>query len=166
MVLFGFQYSKVDRSLFIRIIVVHSTFALIYVDTILVTSIEAQFIIDLVTKLHKEFAFKDLGLINYFLGIQVTHTSNGLHLSQMKYIRDMLAWAKMQFVEGFSSPMNSGQTLTTFGSDVVAYPQLYRSIVGALQYVTITRPKISFSINWVCQYMHTKKPFESSLEGG
>ena len=91
MVLFGFQYSKVDRSLFIRIIVVHSTFALIYVDTILVTSIEAQFIIDLVTKLHKEFAFKDLGLINYFLGIQVTHTSNGLHLSQMKYIRDMLA---------------------------------------------------------------------------
>ena len=166
MVLFGFQSSKVDQSLFIRIIVAHSTFVLIYVDTILVTSIEAQFIIDLVTKLHKEFAFKDLGLINYFLGIQVTHTSNGLHLSQMKYIRDMLAWAKMQFVEGFSSPMNSGQTLTTFGSDVVAYPQLYRSIVGALQYVTITRPKISFSINWVCQYMHTKKPFESSLEGG
>lgn len=53
----------------------------------------------------------------------------------------------MQFVEGFSSPMNSGQTLTTFGRDVIADPQLYRSIVGALQYVTITRPKISFSIN-------------------
>ena len=101
----------------------------------------------LITKLHKEFAFKDLGLINCFLGLQVTHTSNGLHLSQMKYIRDMLAQAKIQFVEGFPSPMNSGQTLTAFGSDVVADPQLYRSIVGALQYVTITRPKISFSIN-------------------
>ena len=49
----------------------------------------------------------------------------------------------MQFVEGFSSPMNSGKTLTTFGSDVVVDPQLYRSIVRALQYVTITRPKIS-----------------------
>ena len=166
MVLFGFQSSKVNQSLFIRIIVAHSTFVLIYVDTILVTSSDSQFIIDLITKLHKEFSFKDLGLINYFLGLQVTHTSNGLSLSQMKYIRDMLAWAKMQFVEGFSSPMNSGQTLTTFGSDVVPNPQIYKSIAGALQYVTITRPKISFSINWVCQYMHTKKPFESSLEGG
>ena len=55
----------------------------------------------------------------------------------------MLVRAKMQFVEGFSSPMNSGKTLTTFGSDVVVDPQLYRSIVRALQYVTITRPKIS-----------------------
>lgn len=82
--------------------------------------------------MYKESTLKDLGLVNYFLGFQVTHTSYGLHLSQMKYIKDILAQAKMRFVKGFTFLMNDGQTLIAFGSDVIVYPQLYISIVGTL----------------------------------
>ena len=47
--------------------------------------------------------------------------------------------------------MTSGMHLYSYGSDPVESPHLYRSIVGVLQYVTITRPELSFSVNKVCQ---------------
>ena len=72
--------------------------------------------------MYKESTLKDLGLVNYFLGFQVAHTSYGLHLSQMKYIIDILARAKMRFAKGFTFLMNGGQTLIAFGSDVIVYP--------------------------------------------
>ena len=55
--------------------------------------------------------------------------------------------------------MTSGLRLTSYGSDPVADVTLYRSVVGALQYATVTRPEISFSVNKVCQFMHN--PLES-----
>lgn len=60
----------------------------------------------------------------------------------------------MQYAKGVSTPMTPGQKLTRYGSDPVKDVQLYRSVVGALQYATITRPEISFSVNKVCQFMH------------
>ncbi|XP_062074955.1 uncharacterized mitochondrial protein AtMg00810-like [Humulus lupulus] len=50
--------------------------------------------------------------------------------------------------------MNAGLRLSAYNSDSVESPQYYRSIVGALQYLTVTRPEIAFSVNKVCQFMH------------
>ena len=52
-----------------------------------------------------------------------------------------------------SSPMVGGCKLTKFGSENLSDPTLNRSIVGALQYATITRPEISFSVNKVRPFM-------------
>ncbi|XP_020211192.1 uncharacterized protein LOC109796007 [Cajanus cajan] len=52
------------------------------------------------------------------------------------------------------TPMVSGLKLQANGSAAVTDPTFYRSIVGGLQYITITRPELSFSINRVCQFMH------------
>ncbi|XP_062104094.1 uncharacterized mitochondrial protein AtMg00810-like [Humulus lupulus] len=51
--------------------------------------------------------------------------------------------------------MNSGLRLSHYGSDPVLDATLYRSVVGAMQYATITRPEIAFSVNKVCQFMHS-----------
>jgi hypothetical protein len=51
--------------------------------------------------------------------------------------------------------MAAGQTLSKFDGEKLLEPQLFRSILGALQYVTITRPDISFAVNRVSQFMHT-----------
>lgn len=59
--------------------------------------------------------------------------SGGLHLSQEKYISDLLSRAKMQHAKGTNTPITSGQTLIAYGSDPIKDLQLYRSIVGALQ---------------------------------
>ena len=60
----------------------------------------------------------------------------------------------MQAAKYCSASMTPGLKLTSYGSDPVYSAQFYRSIVGALQYATITRPELSYSVNKVCQFMH------------
>jgi histone deacetylase 1/2 len=98
-----------------------------------------------------QFALKQLGQLDYFLGIEVHHLSSGaLLLNQSKYVRDLLTKAKMEDSNPIGSPMAANYRLGKFGSDNLSDPTLYRSIVGALQYVTLTRPDIAFSVNKVC----------------
>lgn len=54
---------------------------------------------------------------------------------------------------GMPTPMISSSKLSKVGSTAVNDPTEFRSIVGALQYVTLTRPEISFSVNKVCQFL-------------
>jgi histone deacetylase 1/2 len=94
------------------------------------------------------------------LGIEVHHLSSGaLLLNQAKYVRDLLCKAKMEDSKPINSPMVSSCRLSKFGTDTMSDPTLYRSIVGALQYATLTRPDIAFSVNKVCQFM--SQPLES-----
>ena len=55
--------------------------------------------------------------------------------------------------------MTNGQKLPGYGSESIQDVKLYRSIVGALQYVIVTRLEIVYSVNKVCQYMQA--PLES-----
>ena len=148
----GFTYAKSDRSLFTRFIMDHTTFLLVYVDDILVSGNNPRVIQQLISQLNKSFYLKNLGEVDYLLGIQVKHTTEGLHLSQTKYVHDLLCKAKMNNANDINTPMINDQQLTASGSGTVKDVQLYRSVVGALQYVTITRP-IFFCFNRVCQYM-------------
>ena len=70
----------------------------------------------------------------------------------------MLAKTNLTEAKPISSPMVTGCKLTKSGSDPLTDPYTYRSVVDALQYVTITRPEISFPVNKVCQFM--KEPLE------
>lgn len=88
------------------------------------------------------------------MGIEVKRTPKGsLVLSQAKYIRELLAKAALLDSNSIGTPMMSSCKLSKFGTNSLSDPHLYRSVVGALQYVTITRPEIAFSVNKVCQFM-------------
>ena len=148
---FGFITARSDQSLFIRFTTTHTIFVLVYVDDILVTGCNSEEVQTIINQQNQNFTLKDLGEVDYFLSIQVRHTTERLHPSQTKYIKDLLCKAKMQFAKSSSTPMTS--RLKLYGSDPVENGQLHRSIVGALQYVTITRPEISYCVNKVCQFM-------------
>jgi len=151
---FGFCASKCDPSLFTLHDNHHSTFILVYVDDIIITGSSKPLLQQLVQKLNSEFSLKDLGQLDYFLGIEVHHSDTGsLLLSQTKYIRDLLVKANMSTANGIASPMASSTKLSKYGSNHVSDPTFFRSIVGGLQYATITRPEISYSVNKVCQFM-------------
>lgn len=93
---FGFIPAKCGQSLFFKITPQCSIYILMYVDHILICGNDPHDITALIQNLNKEFALKDLRNLNYFLGIQISTLSNGnLHLSQTKYITDLLICAKM-----------------------------------------------------------------------
>jgi histone deacetylase 1/2 len=150
----GFVKSKCDPSLLVHHQQGACTYVLVYVDDILITGSSPQLITDLIHKLKSQFALKQLGEVDYFLGIEVKHMpSGGLLLHQSKYIRDLLSKTNMENCKPIGSPMVANCRLNKFGIDEMTDPSLYRSTVGALQYATLTRPDISFSVNKVCQFM-------------
>lgn len=87
----GFQSSRADPSLLFRRRGTSQSYILIYVDDIVVTGSSVAKITNIITLLHKQFALKNLGILSYFLGIEVSYPKQGgLFLSQAKYITDLL----------------------------------------------------------------------------
>jgi histone deacetylase 1/2 len=120
------------------------------------TSSSDHAISGLLKSLNKNFAIKDLGDLHYFLGIEVTKTQNGLLLTQGKYAKDLLQKVGMHGCKPSPTPLSSTEQLsltagTPLGPDDSTQ---YRSVVGGLQYLTLTRPDLSYSVNKVCQYLH------------
>jgi histone deacetylase 1/2 len=89
--------------------------------------------------------------------LEVTRQSSGLSITQHKYVVDLLCRAGMLKCAVAHTPMSS--TTKLFNSDSAllgdAEATTYRSIVGGLQYLTLTRPDISFAVNRVCQFLHS-----------
>lgn len=96
-----------------------------------------------ISSLTSYFSLEDLDPLHYFLGIQVSKSFLGLHLSQPQYIPDLLR-TEMDGAKPCATPCVPGDSLSKFTGTSMDDPQLYRRTVGALQYATITRSDISF----------------------
>ena len=121
----------------------------------MLTSNSTPFLDHLVLQLSQVFDIKDLGTLHYFLGIQVTRTSENLLLTQTKYASDLLIKHHMVDSKPAKTPCSPNTRLSLHEGDVLSDPHGYRSLVGALHYLTFTRPDISFVVHQVCQYMST-----------
>lgn len=128
-------------------------YLLVYVDDLILTGNHENVLTAFIDRLHKEFAIKDLGELNYFLGLEVTHTSNRLFLNQSKYTREILEPATMLHAK-LAPTLLATNTSFTVAGEPYSDPTQYQSIVGALQYLTITRPDISYAVNQVSQFLH------------
>lgn len=149
----GFSCSRADTSLFVFHQQSNIIYLLLYVDDIIVTGNNSSLIDSFTRKLHSEFATKDLGSLSYFLGLEASPTPDGLFISQLKYARDILTRAQLLDSKPVHTPMVVSQHLTADGSSF-SDPTLYISLVGALQYLTITRPDIAYAVNSVSQFLH------------
>jgi hypothetical protein len=152
----GFSASKGDTSLFFYSKGPVTIYLLVYVDDIIVASSPQSAVDAMLKDLRAEFPLKDLGELNYFLGIEVNKIQNGILLSQEKYTRDILGKVGMSQCKPASTPLPVSEKLSRVdGTPLDANGATkYRSVVGALQYVTLTRPNIVFAVNKVCQFLH------------
>ncbi|XP_043691670.1 uncharacterized mitochondrial protein AtMg00810-like [Telopea speciosissima] len=148
----GFKSCQSDTALFVRTWNQQLVYVLVYVDDIIITGSSPSMVQDLISKLGDEFAIKD-GDLNFFLGIEVVKTPSGLHLSQAKYTLDILRKTNMVAAKPMPTP-SSTETLPKDIGPAFEDVTQYRSVVGALQYLTLTRPDIAFLVNRVCQFMH------------
>ena len=119
----------------------------------LLTGSSTALVNSFVQTLSHEFSMKDLGPVHHFLGVEISHTSEGLHLSQSHYALTILERSKMLDCKPMSTPLDV-KLRPPEHSTPLADPSFYRGIVGALQYLTLTRPDLSYSVNYVSQFMH------------
>ncbi|XP_043714742.1 uncharacterized mitochondrial protein AtMg00810-like [Telopea speciosissima] len=129
-------------------------YILIYVDDIILTGTSDALLQQFLHKVGMAFAIKDLGRLNYFLEINVEWMIDGIVLCQEQYIYNLLHRTKMLDCKSVSTPAATSTTLSQYGGEPMTDPTQYRSVVGALQYDTLTRPDIQNAVNRVCQYMH------------
>ena len=109
----------------------------------------------LLSALSGHFAVKDVGALHYFLGLEVSRSPAGLTLTQHNYSLDLLRRAGMLQCKHATTPMSATDWLSALdGALLPSYDATeYHSIVGGLQYLTITRSDISYVVNRVCQYL-------------
>ncbi|CAL2259358.1 unnamed protein product [Prunus armeniaca] len=146
--------SKADPSLFIFHKDGNFIFLLIYVNDIIVVGNALSQVQALLKSLNRQFAMKDLGVLHYFLGIEVKCTSDLLCLTQAKYAAYLLKGATLHEANPCLTPVATGSQLRSLHGSSLSDPTEYHSLVGALQYLTPIHLDISFAVNQVCQFMH------------
>lgn len=130
-------------------------FVLVYVDDIIVASSMDKATTTLLQDLKGEFALKDLGDLHYFLKIEVNKVRDGIVLTQEKYASDLLKRVGMTDCKPVSTNLSTSEKLFLLEGSLLGPNDAshYRSIVGALQYLTLIRPDIAFSVNKICQFL-------------
>ena len=95
--------------------------------------------------LSQQFEMKDLGHLKYFLGLEITHSTYGLYITQVKYTSELLFWAGLTDNKIVDTQFNVH--LTSSGGKPLSNPSFYRRVVGNLVYLTITCPNISYAVH-------------------
>ncbi|GJY99739.1 ribonuclease H-like domain-containing protein [Tanacetum coccineum] len=104
-------------------------------------------------RLYKHKFNADGSLSRYKARLVNVRSASGLFLSQSKCAEEILERAHMQNCNPCRTPVDTESKLGS-DSDPVGDPTLYRSLAGALQYLTFTRPDLSYAVQQVCLYMH------------
>jgi len=151
----NYKISTADHSLFQQHDGKHTTTLLVYVDDIILTGTNPMEISTITSLLHNFFHIKNLGNLTYFLGIEVARNTTGIHLSQRKYIMDLLKDADMLGCAPAPTPMfHNTKLLATKGISLGdAESTAYRRLIGRLIYFTNIWPDISFSVNHLSQFV-------------
>jgi hypothetical protein len=119
---------------------------LLYVDDLFLTG-EENLITECKKRLASEFEMKDLGLMHYFLGLDVWQSPERIFLNQRKYTVEILKRFDMLECKPMNTPMEAKLKQLVDTSSEFTDATLYRQIIGSLMYLTNTRRDICFAMN-------------------
>ncbi|KAJ9560810.1 hypothetical protein OSB04_005970 [Centaurea solstitialis] len=129
----------------------------IYVDDLIVTGSSKEDLQKFKSQMEEKFEMSDLGLLAYYLGIEVTQTGGGISIKQSGYANKILTKARMLDCNETKIPMDPGTKLIkTEGGELVDATK-YRSLIGCLRYLLHTRPDLSYSVGLLSRFMQEPK---------
>ncbi|XP_019051411.1 PREDICTED: uncharacterized protein LOC109113931 [Nelumbo nucifera] len=126
---------------------------LVYVDDLIIGGNNPEFIRKFEQYMNRCFRMKDLGVLKYFLGIEVTRGSSGIFLCQRKYALDIITETGLLGSKPAHFPITQNHKLALADGALLDDPERYRCLVGHLIYLTITRPEFSYCIHVLAQFM-------------
>ncbi|XP_014660545.1 uncharacterized protein LOC106804288 [Setaria italica] len=159
----GFKQMRSDSSLFVFRDGVDTAYLLLYVDDMVLTASTSTLLQHIVGQLKTAFAIKDMGPVHYFLGINVHRDSSGFFLSQRHYAIELLERAGMCNCKPVATPADTKPKISSTDGKPLHDASFYRSMAGALQYLTITRPDIAYAVQQLCLHMHAPRDCHSAM---
>ncbi|GJV46746.1 putative ribonuclease H-like domain-containing protein [Tanacetum coccineum] len=129
----------------------------VYVDDIIFRSTKNSLCVDFEQMMHKKFHMSSMGEITFFLGLQVMQRSDGIFISQDKYVDDILKKFDFSSVKTASTPIETIKALLKDAEAENVDVHLYRSMIGSLMYLTASRPDIMFVVCACTRFQVTPK---------
>jgi hypothetical protein len=142
----GFVEAKADTSLFIFRRGADTVYLLLYVDDIILTASSTTLLRHTISALQREFTMKDLRPLHHFLGIIVECCPDGMFLHQRTYTLDIIKCVAMADCKPCTTLVDLQAKLSAVSGPPVQDASQFRSIAGALQYLTFTRPDITYAV--------------------
>ena len=149
----GYIVSPYDSALFLRRADKGTILLLLYVDDMIIIGDDLNGIQELKDFLSQQFEMKNLTHFSYFLGLEITHFTDGLYIIKAKYTSNLLSRAGLIDSKTVDTPVELNAHLTPSGGKPLSNPSLYRRLVGSLVYLTVTHLDISYAVHQVSQYL-------------
>ena len=148
----GFEKSDADPNLYFIIRGEDTLILILYVDDLFITGVE-DLIVECKMGLVSKFEMSDIGLMHYFLGMEVWQEEGHIFLGQGKYAVDILSRFQMEDCRPMSTPMITNWKKLSASDSQLVDATVYRQLIGSLMYLVNTRPDICFAVNTLSQYM-------------
>jgi hypothetical protein len=149
----GFVRSKLEYAVYRRTSKNSFLIVGVYVDDPVISGPDVNEISRFKLEMKEKFSMSDLGLLSYYLGIEVKQGRDGITLSQSAYALKILENASMTNCNPCATPMEARLKLTKSMEEEVLNPTAYRSIIGSLRYIVNTRPDLAYSVGVVSRHM-------------
>lgn len=149
-----YTQSASDYSLFTLKTNDHFTAILVYVDDIILEGTSMPEFDRIKLILDENFSIKNLGILKYFLGLEVAHSQAGISLSQRKYCLDLLQESDMLGSKPAPTPTDSSVKLHADSGKAFEDIGAYRRLIGRLLYLNTTHPDITYDTQQLSQFLH------------
>lgn len=134
----------------------------VYVDDLIITGSSEIEIEKFKVQMKSEFDMQDLGLLSYYLGIEVSQKNGKIALKQSAYARKILKIAGMEECNLTKFPMEARLQVDKDEGGEIVDPTEYRRIIGSLRYLTHTRPDLNYSVGVMSRFM--QEPRKSHMQ--
>ena len=131
--------------------------AAVYVDDIILTGTNNTTVDALKQHLNSIFGIKDLERLHYFLSFEVSYSTDGIILSQHKFTKELLQEAALTQIKPVVTPLPLHLKLSATEGELFHDPEYYRCLVGKLNFLTNTRPNLSYSVQALSQFLHAPR---------
>ena len=130
------------------------TALLVYVDDMIITGNDLDYVASLKSVLDQRFGIKDLGSLKYFLGLEIARNKTSISLTQKKFTLEVLKETGMTSCKPTQTPMEQQLKLSKGSEDLISNPGQYRRLIGNLMYLTLSRPNITYAVHRLSQFLH------------
>ncbi|KAL0441848.1 UNVERIFIED_CONTAM: Retrovirus-related Pol polyprotein from transposon RE2 [Sesamum radiatum] len=151
----GFRRSLSEPTLYIKSQGNDTLIVSLYVDDLIYTGNNEKMIQVFKEDMMKTFEMSDLGLMHFFLGIEINQEKEGIFYMSRKYTETLLKKFKMESCKTVTTPLVTGEKYQKEDGSQKVDGSMYRSLIGSLLYLTATRPDIMFATCLLSRFMQS-----------